>query len=199
MPTPSHVIEFWDERYVKHATPWDRGGVSPALMEWLDSGVLETCRILVPGCGRGHEVVELARRGFEVVAVDVAPTAIDMLRRDLTQAQVDAQVICRDLLTWEPGQSFDAVYEQTCLCALAPPAWPAYADRLADWVRPGAQLHALFMQTGEPGGPPYHCELSRMRELFSDDRWSWPLVPPVPIPHPAGIQELGYVLVRNQP
>ena len=49
---------FWGGRFLRGEPPWDRGGVSPQLLQWLDSGELRPCHILVPGCGTGHEVVE---------------------------------------------------------------------------------------------------------------------------------------------
>ena len=48
-PTPS----FWQERFEKQETRWDRGAPSPQLLAWLDSGALLPCRIAVPGCGGG--------------------------------------------------------------------------------------------------------------------------------------------------
>jgi hypothetical protein len=50
----------WQERYESGRTGWDRGGQSPALVRWLEDGVL-TGRVLVPGCGRGYEVGRVGR------------------------------------------------------------------------------------------------------------------------------------------
>ena len=55
--------EFWDNRFAEGNTPWDRGASSPQLRTWIGSGLLKPCRILVPGCGSGYEVVELALAG----------------------------------------------------------------------------------------------------------------------------------------
>jgi SAM-dependent methyltransferase len=144
----------WEGRYRGGHTAWERGGLSPALHHWLASGVLKPGRVLVPGCGRSHETVELARRGFQVTAVDIAPSAVQAERDAIRAAGISAEVVKADLLTWEPEGAFDAIYEQTCLCALAPSTWQDYAQRLHRWLRPGGRLFALFMQTGYPGGPP---------------------------------------------
>jgi SAM-dependent methyltransferase len=197
MPIPDHIIKFWEQRYLDENTPWDRGEVSPALRHWLATGALQVGRILVPGCGRGYEVVELAQRGFEVVGIDTAPAAVVSLERRLDEAQVTAEVICSDLLEWKPAREFDAIYEQTCLCAMAPSVWPDYSRLLGEWLRPGGSLYVLFMQTGQPGGPPYHCDVTTMHALFNDVHWHWESAPPVPVPHPSGIRELGYVLQRR--
>ena len=189
--------EEWEARYRAGRTAWDRGAVSPALERWHARGLLIPGRILVPGCGKGHEVVTLARLGFTVTAVDVAPSPVAALRRTLTEAGVEAEVLEADVLEWEPSVPFDAVYEQTFLCALDPPTWPAYVARLARWLVPGGPLFALFMQTRRPGGPPYHCELGEMRDLLREPEWVWPEGGPMVVPHPNGFEELGYVLTRR--
>ncbi|RMD69320.1 MAG: methyltransferase domain-containing protein [Gammaproteobacteria bacterium] len=189
--------EAWEERYRSGKTGWDRGAPSPALLGWLQDRTLTPCRILVPGCGRGYEVVELARRGFEVTAVDIAPTPVAFLRQALQEAGLKAQVIQADLLDFQPDIPFDAIYEQTCLCALAPDAWPAYAERLERWLAPSGRLFALFMQTGSPGGPPYHCDLEAMERLFPASLWRWPAPPYPAIPHPSGFHERAVVLSKR--
>ncbi len=187
----------WEARYADGRTAWDRGETSPALLHWLADGKIPEGRILVPGCGHGHEVATLIRAGRYVTAVDIAMQPVMRLMGELNDAGLHAQVIQADLLHWQPAEPFDAVYEQTCLCALEPSTWHDYERRLADWLVPGGQLLALFMQTEREGGPPYHCALPDMRALFGEQRWRWPDGEAESIPHPNGFVELGYVLERR--
>ena len=46
----------WQERFDQQQTPWNRGGASPQLLAWLDSGALAPCRVLVPGSGSGWKL-----------------------------------------------------------------------------------------------------------------------------------------------
>jgi len=187
----------WEMRYQAGETGWDRGASSPALSAWLQSGGLEHgSRILVPGCGRGHEVVHLAGLGFQVTGIDIAPSAITHLQKALTDKGLKAAVLHADLFEYRPAHAFDAVYEQTCLCAIQPEQREAYERRLHTWIRPGGALFALFMQTGAGDGPPFHCDLLAMRRLFPDSRWEWPVIEPVFTPHRNGRFELGYQLTR---
>ena len=183
---------FWEGKYANGETGWDRGSVSPALSTWLET--LAPCRILVPGCGRGHEVIELARQGFDVTAVDIATPAIEHMQTMLEKEGLSATLIHGDLFELEL-EPFDAIYEQTCLCALQPEQWPAYEQWLYNHLKPGGQLLALFMQTGVAGGPPFHCDLSDMQPLFDDSRWLWP-EDGNEIPHPSGRHELAHLLIR---
>jgi SAM-dependent methyltransferase len=186
----------WEARYLAGQTHWDRGDVSPALRHWLDRGEIPPGRILVPGCGHGHEIAALAAAGCHVTAVDIAAQPVMRLMSTLADAGLHARVVQADLLHWTPAEPFDAVYEQTCLCALEPDTWQEYADRLANWLVPGGKLFGLFMQTGRAGGPPYDCPVPAMRELFDPARWGWPETEAMAVPHPNGLVEHGFVLTR---
>lgn len=190
--------DFWEDRYRNQQTGWDRGGTSPALRHWLDAGELTPCRIVIPGAGRGHEALSLARRGFDVTALDFADSAVRELRDALAREGLSARVEQADVLRYAPAEPFDAAYEQTCLCALEPDDWQAYVRRLHAWLKPGGRLYALFMQTGREGGPPFHCDLNAMHALFPKQLWEWPTAALTPVPHPNGFQELAAVLVRRE-
>lgn len=189
-------MSHWEEKYRAKSIPWDRGTASPALLDWLEDGTLPPGRVLIPGCGRGHEALELARRGFQVTALDIAPTALEHLAAELAAAGVEAERVCADALIWQPSQPFDAIYEQTCLCALDPEHWAAYEQQLFGWLRPGGQLFALFMQVDRPGGPPFNCALRDMHALFDAAHWQWPQGEPRRVVHPDNIFELAAVLTR---
>lgn len=142
-------------------------------------------------------MLELARRGFEVWGLDIAPTPLARLRARLDEAGLAAQLVQADVLAWQPEHPFDAIYEQTCLCALDPHEWTTYANRLHDWLRPEGRLYALFMQTDRAGGPPYHCDLTVMRTLFAPTHWDWVEPPQRKVPHPNGLFEYAAILKRR--
>lgn len=187
---------YWQARYDQGQTGWDRGGASPTLLRWLAAGALKACRILVPGCGRGHEVVALAKAGFDVTGIDFAPAAVAAVQAQLASEGLIAEVAQSDLFAYQPDQPFEAIYEQTCLCALPPEQWAEYEQRLAMWLSPGGRLFAAFMQTDSADGPPFACPPDAMRRLFAADRWEWPdrLEPQE---HPTGLVELTGVLRRR--
>lgn len=201
-------IDFWQARFESGTTPWDRGAANPQLAHWIESGRLAPCRILVPGCGSGYEVAALAAAGFQVTGLDYAPAAVRRAQARVAALALpvgaSAEVVQADALRWSAEVPFDAVYEQTCLCALYPDSWVAYAAQLHLWLRPGGRLFALFMQAPRPGsaegliqGPPYHCDINGMHALFPADRWDWPKPPYGTIEHPAGLAELAVELVRR--
>lgn len=227
MSSPGPTQDFWQTRFIDHATPWDRGVANPQLVSWVRAGILRPVagaegrvsgsddprvrRILVTGCGSGHEVAMLAEWGFDVTAVDFAPAALEQTRNRLrrllqggAERLVRAELIEHDLLTFDPPGQFDAIYEQACLCSLYPDNWVRYGENLRRWLKPGGQLYALFLQMMRPAasqgvieGPPYHCDINAMRALFPNAWWEWPKPPYDRLPHPAAAAELPVILTRR--
>lgn len=189
-------VEEWDQKYQLGDTPWDRGTTSPFLGVCLDL-TEPGSSVLVPGCGAGYEVVALASLGFRVTALDLSTAALSRCREALDAVGAQAELHSADVLEWEAEHAFDAIYEQTCLCALHPSLWESYAEQLARWLRPEGRLFAAFMQTEGPGGPPFDCPIPRMQELFSHPTWNWPEQPPVRVERGPKPYELGYVLTRR--
>jgi SAM-dependent methyltransferase len=191
-------VENWEQNYLDGRTGWDRGEPSPALRHWQRCGLLTPgSRILIPGCGYGHEVIDLSRLGLNVTALDVARTPIEFLKKRLAEEGLLARCIQADLFEWLPSEPFDLIYDQTCLCALNPDIWSQYASLLKQWLVPGGLLLAHFMQTGRKGGPPFHCSLPDMKRLFREDVWVWS-EERQRIGHPAGLEEWLYALTRSE-
>lgn len=147
----------WDARYRDADTPWDMNQPSPPLSHFLRAGILPRGRrVLVPGCGAGHELSLLANAGYEVVGADIAPRAVALAQRAIAGLP-NACVICADLLdpAADAGRPYDWVFEQTFFCALPPARRGEYAAAMARFVRPGGELWALSMRAQNPGGPPF--------------------------------------------
>lgn len=191
----------WDARFRGGETPWERQGLHPGAADWITAGFFPSgASVVVPGCGRSAELLHFALSGLRVTGADLSPTAIAWQRDRLATAGTHARLIVGDVLAWRPREAVDLVYEQTFLCAIPPRLRQDYEQALADWLKPGGRLLALFMQKEERGGPPYGCSLAAMRLLFPESRWLWPEDEDfIPYPHPSlnGKPELGGVLVRR--
>jgi len=161
----------WDARYVSGDTPWDKGDAHPALRHWLEKTPL-TGRILVPGCGAGHDVRALAARGASAVyGIDIAPSALQLARSFPKTGNETYQE--GDFLTGcavEPG-AFDAIFEHTCFCAIPPERRRDYVMATHEALRPGGLLLAVFFTNPEnpdPDMPPFRCNLGEIELLFGE-------------------------------
>ena len=75
-PRPAPSAVQWDQAYATSnpdALPWATRALEPDVAAILDALVAPGARLLDVGTGTGTAAIEAARRGFSVVATDVAP------------------------------------------------------------------------------------------------------------------------------
>ncbi len=70
----------WDAAYREGTPPWDSDVPKAALIEALDEHRLRPQTVLEIGCGTGADAIHLARRRFEVTAVDCSAIALERAR-----------------------------------------------------------------------------------------------------------------------
>lgn len=125
------------------AIPWARLEPSPAFVRWLRSGAAPRAgRALVAGSGLGDDAEELARRGFSVVAFDLAPTAVRLARERFPSSSVDYQVADLFAMPAAWRGAFALVVEIRNLQSVPRPQRAAAAAALAGCVAPGGMLYA---------------------------------------------------------
>ena len=151
---------FWDERFARGFTPWDRGAV-PAELRRFVAGCERPLTVLIPGCGSGYELAWLMEQGWDASAIDFAPEAVARAKR--VAGRWDERVLEADFFAWEPARPLDMVYECAFLCAMPPAMWPRIAARWAELLRPGALLAGFFYFGDKPKGPPFGIAGRRLR------------------------------------
>ena len=57
----------------------------------------------------GGKAMQLAAAGHRVVAVDSAASRLERLAQNLARTRLEAELVCADVLKWEPKRSFDAI------------------------------------------------------------------------------------------
>ena len=160
---------FWEDLYARRGDGWELGGPAPPLADVLGSTPPPRGRVLVPGCGRGHDARLLARHGFDVVAVDFSPAALRDARALARREGVRVEFLERDLFTLDRDfvNAFDGVWEYTCFCAIDPRRRGEYVRTLARVLRPGGWLLGCFFPLRAlTAGPPFQVTRADVRRCF---------------------------------
>jgi len=161
--------EDWQGHYESNDLGWDLGEVAPPFVQLWQEEKLPVGKVLVPGCGRGHEVVFLAENGFEVTAIDFSEGAITHLENALKERNLKGRVLHQDFFSLDDSHDgvYDLVLEQTFFCAIAPRQRQDYALNVARILKPGGMLVGLFYHTDKEGGPPYNTTREDIESSFS--------------------------------
>ncbi len=171
MSGPSTVssLDYWQQRYRSNDMPWDKGMPSPGLEDYLNDRQLAG-KILLPGCGTGHDARLLATTSpqAKVVAMDIVPEAIELARSQSGEHEIE--FVVGDYL--QPGkhllESFDWIIEHTLFCAIDPAERLAYVSATAQLLKPGGKYLAIFYldPSGERDGPPFGTTKEELDRLF---------------------------------
>jgi SAM-dependent methyltransferase len=141
--------------------PWADEAPNPWLVEWLNKQAVSSkgAPACVVGCGLGDDAEELSRRGYDVTAFDISPTAIDWARERFPESGVEYRV--EDLFSL-PGPmegAFDFVFEAYTLQPLPEAIRGVAISAVASLVAPGGEL--LVVTRGRepeeslPEAPPW--------------------------------------------
>ncbi|KAK0107046.1 hypothetical protein ONS95_003757 [Cadophora gregata] len=181
----------WDELWTEGFLPWDKGFPNPALSDLLTqrqdlippphSSQPTTSsngrkKALVPGCGKGYDVLLLSAFGYDAYGLEISSKALEEARK--VEAEMSGKGVYaaregveRGEVHWITGdffeegdggvlggEKFDLIYDYTFLSALPPVMRPAWSKRFVDLLAPEGRLVCVEFPTYKPpstGGPPW--------------------------------------------
>ncbi len=168
---------FWTALYGAGQDGWELGEPAPPLAAWLAGGGRFVpaapggrARVVVPGCGRGHDARLLARAGHAVTGVDFVPAVLAEARALAAGEGLDVAFEERDVfdLAQHHAGGFDGVWEYTCFCAIDPGRRAEYLEVARTVLRPGGLLLACFFPVRDgDGGPPFPVSREEIPRLLA--------------------------------
>lgn len=181
MPTPPDPARSlidqhggWDATYRDlrpEDLPWNAGGPDSDLVRLVESGVIPVGRAIDLGTGPGHDAIFLAKKKFKVLAVDIAPRAIDLARANAKDSGVGVAIDFRveDVLRLSsPGGSANFVNDRGCFHVLAPRDRQVYIDRVHGVLAPAGHLFLRTFSDQEPPGPgPHRFTRKELEDIFA--------------------------------
>ncbi len=160
----------WQERYQTEDTPWDKGEPAPGLVDWLKAQTLDPeTRVLVPGCGRGHDASAWAKAGFDTTGMDLAEIALSDAREKY-ESLPNLAFFPGNFLDEKPQEPYDLIFEHTLYCAIDPDRREEYARSLLNWLKPGGYFLAIhFIFPLDEDGPPFGASREEIINRFDPE------------------------------
>lgn len=165
---------------LKPGSYFDAAGSSKVLLQVLaDMRPTPGATALVPGCGRGYDVIEMAKVGFDALGLDIAETAVAAASAH-NEASLQAsgqeawpgrvRFSTQDFFALEPPEDgFDLIYDYTFLCALDPSQRVDWAQTMRRLIKHrGGELITLIFPLGDyEGGPPHAMSKELVSRLLT--------------------------------
>jgi SAM-dependent methyltransferase len=149
--------QYWVDVYRTDGNPrWNLNDAAEAFKDMLPRIKLPKSRILVLGCGEGHDAALFAEAGHLVTAVDFSFEAVTRGREkykhlhNLTFHQSNVFEIPQE---WNYG--YDVVVEHTLYCAIPPEQRNELVRLYRRMLHEEGQLMAVFFTMEKRSGPPY--------------------------------------------
>lgn len=170
---------IWEEGVPKGQF-WDRSSPSPCLVHLLSSGRLGDLsdkHVLVPGCGRGYDLVAFAGAGAaSVMGLEISTSAVQEARAYLKEFMAapgitQASAELGDFFSWQYAHGqFDVGYDYTFGCAMHPNDRKQWASNWARLLKKDATLVTLIFPVDpsmDPNmGPPFPVTPDLYSELL---------------------------------
>ncbi|XP_024368637.1 probable thiol methyltransferase 2 isoform X1 [Physcomitrium patens] len=167
----------WDQLWKEKVTPWDLQGVTPVISQLLKDNKIREGKVLVPGCGGGHDVVAMGSAARRVIGLDISKTALEHAEA-LAQKSLNAEFVefeNADFFSYTPPFKFDFIFDYTFFCALDPSLRRKWAEKMAELLALDGELITLmFPLDDHPGGPPFSVSLEAYQQVLSP--WGFQLV-----------------------
>jgi SAM-dependent methyltransferase len=137
----NRLLETWDADYRGPKPPaWDIGRPADELKKIVNEGKVHKCRAVDLCCGSGTDAIFLAGHGFDVTAVDVAPTALAQAKLKADRAGVSVRWVLADVLNPPSLEPFDFLYDRGCYHVVRDQNLAAYLETIRRLSQPGSQF-----------------------------------------------------------
>ena len=160
--------ETWDRKYDTEEYVYGR---SPNDFLATHYTTIPKGKVLCLADGEGRNSVFLAKQGYQVTAVDVSPVGLEKARRLAREEEVDLELICADLSTYNLGEArWDGIV--SIYCHLPPPLRKALHQQVMHALTPqGVFLLEAYrpkqLEYGT-GGPPIAALMITMNSLVTE-------------------------------
>jgi len=152
-PEGMKLIERWDRHYRKGGpAPWDSGHPAKDLKEAVENESIRPCRTVILGCGSGTNAIYLAGKGFDVTAIDVAPTALALAEKEAKKAGVEVRWVLADVLALPKLEKFDLIFDRGCYHNVRYVDAAGFVESMRQLSRPGTKAFILSLDRDSAPG-----------------------------------------------
>jgi len=177
------VKEDWLGRWTHGRTGWHEPDGNEGLKSfWPDFE--NPGSVMVPLCGKSPDLLWLARRGHDVVGIELSEVAVEGFFNDhnlefareadgplsrYTATEHSVTIVCGDYFDFQ-SPPFDALYDRGALVALTGDLRPRYVAHTNQLLKPGATRLVITLEYDQQmvNGPPFSVMPDELTSYWDD-------------------------------
>jgi SAM-dependent methyltransferase len=165
--------QHWENVYAQNSPgslPWNAGGPDHDLIRLVSSGAIPVGQALDIGTGPGHDAVFLIQQGFNVIGMDISPSAVVLARENASRAGLFGFFQQGDIRQIPVEDGFiDFAYDRGCFHVLEAEDRPKAVGEVARVLRKGGLYFLRVSSDQEPPGPgPHRFSRHELEDLFAE-------------------------------
>lgn len=161
MQEHNKASDWFDSLYKKYENnheeiPWARQDVNPLLQTYLNENELHEGKALVIGCGLGDDAYALDTAGYDVTAIDVSQTALNIAQERFASSNIVFEKQDIFDMPQKYYENFDFVFEALTVQSLPREFRERMIEAVVKTVAINAKLLIVAHQyNGNTSGPPW--------------------------------------------
>src|SRR5882672_9182807 len=147
--------QSWEDVYTRSdpkALPWNAGGPDSDLVRLFTSKRIPVGQALDIGTGPGHDAVYMIHHGFNVIGIDISPSAVTLARENASNAGLFGFFQVGDIRQIPVEDHFiDFAYDRGCFHVLTPEDRPKAISEVLRVLKKGGLYMLKVFSDKEPG------------------------------------------------
>ena len=153
---------YQENRESQEKIPWAKQAVNPLLQSYLDEVLEHKGSALVIGCGLGDDARALELAGYEVTAIDVSQTALELAKERFP----NSKIVFKEQDIFEYEEQFDFVFEAFTIQSLPVEFREKMVEAVANRVSENGKLLLVAHQREHDfDAPPWPLTLEEVKSF----------------------------------
>lgn len=153
--------EGWDKVYRMHKLgeiPWHSNQPDRNLVRLIKERKIKKGLVLDMCSGDGTNSIYLASKGFNVVGIDISPTAVKIAKERCAKRNVQCDYFTGDVLKIKFDKEFDFIFDRGCFHHISKKNKPEYVRMINKLLKKKGKFYLLCFSDKNP---PFEKNLSK--------------------------------------
>lgn len=161
----------WDEVYHhrnQKSLPWELGKPRDGLVKIVEKGIVVPDRALDLCCGVGTNPIFLAKKGFEVIALDISDKAVEIAKNKSSMEGVEILFLVADYLHLPLlGEKFNFIFDFGCFHHVNPKKRTNFIEGIYNVLKSNG-VFLLTCFSNRNGEAWNHFTRDQLKHIFHD-------------------------------